>query len=89
MPAIERQSVISSGRYGMWIAIVIGIVAVVALAAVLFFRSQPRMQHYMFAHDVVPRAVLADPVACLPHLLSNGRSIATKSQLLAGWRRKT
>jgi hypothetical protein len=69
----------------MWIAIFIGIAAVVAVAAVLFFRSQPRMQHYMFAHDVVPRAVLADPVACLPHLLLNGLSVATKNQLLVGW----
>jgi hypothetical protein len=69
----------------MWIAISLGIVAVLALAAVFFLRNQPRMQHYMFAHDVVPRAVLADPVSFLPHLLSNGRTKATESQLLVRW----
>jgi hypothetical protein len=39
----------------------------------------------MFAHVVVPRAILADPVACLPQLLSNGHSVATKNDLLADW----
>jgi hypothetical protein len=69
----------------MWIAIPLGVVAVVAIAIVFFFRSQPRMQHYMFAHVVAPRAILADPVACLPQLLSDGRTVATKNNLLAEW----
>jgi hypothetical protein len=69
----------------IWIALGVGIVVLLALVAWLFFRSQPRMQHYMFAHDVVPQAIFNDPIGCLPLLLSNGRSSAKQSELLTTW----
>lgn len=69
----------------MWISIGIVIALVVVTAGFFYFRSIPRMQHYMFAHDIAPRAILSDPVAFLPQLLSDGRSVASKNKLLAAW----
>ncbi len=69
-------------------AIIVIVVLVVAFVAFIIIarRGMARMQHYQFAHDVLPTQLFADPASViLPLIAPDSTSPGGRDFLLALW----